>query len=665
MTEQEFNVLYALHQAGNAAAEDLAKTTGDDAATFRDMLGNLKEQGMVDSGLTEKGEAALQPYKVDNAIIMAAGSGLRGLPLSRYVPKGLFVVKGEVLIERQIEQLKAAGINEIIVVVGYLKEKFYYLKEKYGVIIVENDDYYRYNNMSSLYAAKDYIKRSFICCSDNYFAENVFRDYVYDSYYACQYSKGYADEYFVTKMDGDYIAEIVKGGEDGWYTIGEAFFSEPFSKLFVKYMLEEYDKDDAKKLIMDDFHIKHIDELHFRLYKYPDDLMKEFDSLDDVEAFDPAFAAWKDKVMAEAEPKEVTPIFEKYDNVERYNSATTNQMHGRLHLNENSFGPSDKCFDVLKTITREDLYEYDMSSRDFLLDALAKHFSMPEDDIFIHDGSSEILKSVFAITLERGETVLLPDPGWNYYASLVRENFCSFETYGVLADDYTYSVDMKDLLEKAKKLTPRIIVITSPHNPTGCKVRGKDVEFIVKNNPNSLILLDEAYWGYSEEETDVRRLVECYNNIIISRTFSKYYGLANMRIGFGFCNSSIRHIFGLDLPLFRVNPVSRKMAVAALSDKAYYENITKKICSIREWFVEALNQIPQITAFRSCANFIAARLDGIRTQELKEYLAKEGILIRLFQDGDAMLARITISDRATMEKALALIKGFVETDRKG
>ena len=88
------------------------------------MLGNLKEQGMVDSGLTEQGEAALQPYKVDNAIIMAAGSGLRGLPLSRYVPKGLFVVKGEVLIERQIEQLQAAGIREIIVVVGYLKEKF-------------------------------------------------------------------------------------------------------------------------------------------------------------------------------------------------------------------------------------------------------------------------------------------------------------------------------------------------------------------------------------------------------------------------------------------------------------------------------------------------------------------------------------------------------------
>ena len=137
-----------------------------------------------------------------------------------------------------------------------------------------------------------------------------------------------------------------------------------------------------------------------------------------------------------------------------------------------------------------------------------------------------------------------------------------------------------------------------------------------------------------------------------------------MRIGFGFCNSSIRHIFGLDLPLFRVNPISRKMAVAALSDKEYYEKITEEICSIREWFIDSLNRLPHVTAFRSCANFIAARFDGIRTQALKECLAKEGILIRLFQDGDAMLTRITISDRATMEKAFAIIKNLSRQIRK-
>ena len=80
------------------------------------------------------------------------------LPLSRFVPKGLYEVKGEVLIERQIRQLREAGIKEIIVVVGYLKEQFQYLKEKYNVLIIENEDYYRYNNISSIYAARDYLK---------------------------------------------------------------------------------------------------------------------------------------------------------------------------------------------------------------------------------------------------------------------------------------------------------------------------------------------------------------------------------------------------------------------------------------------------------------------------------------------------------------------------
>ena len=80
-------------------------------------------------------------YKVDNAIIMAAGTSSRFVPLSYELPKALITVKGEVLIERQIRQLKEAGINEIVVVTGYKKELFYYLKEKYNVIIIENDDY--------------------------------------------------------------------------------------------------------------------------------------------------------------------------------------------------------------------------------------------------------------------------------------------------------------------------------------------------------------------------------------------------------------------------------------------------------------------------------------------------------------------------------------------
>ena len=93
--------------------------------------------------------------KVDNAIILAAGTASRFAPLSQERPKALIEVRGEVLMERQIRQLREAGIQEIVIVVGYRKEDFSYLTEKYGVKLVENPEYLTRNNHSSIYAVKD------------------------------------------------------------------------------------------------------------------------------------------------------------------------------------------------------------------------------------------------------------------------------------------------------------------------------------------------------------------------------------------------------------------------------------------------------------------------------------------------------------------------------
>ena len=105
--------------------------------------------------------------KVDNAIILAAGTASRFAPLSLERPKALIEVRGEVLIERQIRQLREAGISEIVIVVGYRKEDFSYLTEKYGVILVENPDYLTRNNNSSIFAARKYLKNSYICSSSS------------------------------------------------------------------------------------------------------------------------------------------------------------------------------------------------------------------------------------------------------------------------------------------------------------------------------------------------------------------------------------------------------------------------------------------------------------------------------------------------------------------
>lgn len=667
MTIEQFNVLYQIQKQGkNFKTENVIVKTEYMAEKIHEIIDGLLKCGWInDAGITEQGQKELNRYKVDNAIIMAAGFGLRSLPLSRYVPKGLFKVKGEVLVERQIEQLKEAGVEEIIVVVGYLKEKFLYLREKYGAIIVENNDYYRYNNMSSLYAAKDYLKNSFVCCSDNYFTENVFENYVYDSYYSCKYTEQYADEHCVMRTDGDYIAEIIKGGEKAWYTIGEAYFSKEFSSKFCEYMEQEYHTKDAKKLIWDDFHIRHINELKLRLVKYTDEIVQEFDTIDDIKKFDPEFGIYETAVLQEAERQhEAMPnSLSKYEDIERYNSATTDEHVGRLHLNENTFGPSRQCLDILKEITIQDLYEYDMATSDFLIEAISSAFAMPADDIFIHNGSAEIIKSVFSIALEKGDCILTSYPGWSYYGSIAKGKFCNVYYYNVLKDDYTYYVDVKDILEKAKKYRPKIIVLTSPHNPTGCKMDENAIETIIRQNPDSLILLDEAYWGFAEEDIDTRRLVEAYTNIIVSRTFSKYYGLANVRIGFGFCNSKVKHIYGLDLPLFRESSISRKMALVALKDKKYYESMNNELNVTKLWFIDELNKIEGIRAFASYSNFVAVKAEQIDLHELQMGLKNLGIRIRLFIDGDECLARITIAQKDVMERLIAFIKQSAE--RKG
>ena len=140
-----------------------------------EILDTVIEKGYVDSiyeRITEKGIEALEPYRVKNAVILAAGAATRFIPLSLEQPKGLFEVKGEPLINRQIEQLHEAGIDDITVVLGYKKEMFFYLKEKYGVNFIFNATYNVKSNIESIYLAKEKLGNTYICSCDDYFIDN-------------------------------------------------------------------------------------------------------------------------------------------------------------------------------------------------------------------------------------------------------------------------------------------------------------------------------------------------------------------------------------------------------------------------------------------------------------------------------------------------------------
>ncbi|MDE6893173.1 MAG: NTP transferase domain-containing protein [Lachnospiraceae bacterium] len=228
-------------------------------------------------------------YKADNAIIMAAGASSRFAPLSYEVPKALIRVKNEILLERQIRQLQEAGITEIVIVVGYKKEQFYYLKEKMGVIIIENDEYRVRNNNASIYAARDYLKNSYICSADNYFTKNPFKLTVEDAYYAAVYAEGETEEWCMEEDSSGYVGRVQIGGANAWYMLGHAFWNKAFSEKFLEILSAEYHRPETAGLLWEAIYSRHLDKLKLKIKKYERDFIFEFDSLDELRLFDSSY----------------------------------------------------------------------------------------------------------------------------------------------------------------------------------------------------------------------------------------------------------------------------------------------------------------------------------------------------------------------------------------
>lgn len=224
-----------------------------------------------------------------NAIIMAAGTASRFVPLSEETPKGLLEVRGEILIERQIKQLREASVEDITIVLGYKAEMFRYLHDKYGVQLVYNDDYQVYNNTSSMIRVVDRLGDTFICCSDHYFIENVFLEKLEDSYYAALYASGETNEYCLQLDPQDWIKDVQVGGADAWYMAGHVFFNNMFSKRFREVFVEAYQEEETRMGYWEDVYMKHIASLPMKARKYKTGVINEFDSIDELRCFDTSY----------------------------------------------------------------------------------------------------------------------------------------------------------------------------------------------------------------------------------------------------------------------------------------------------------------------------------------------------------------------------------------
>ena len=177
MNRQEADILRLLRRGQYGSQRELAQEAGYSVGIVNRSLRVLREEGLLDADQrpTARAEALFRARAPRSAVILAAGAGLRMAPIGMETPKALLEIKGEVLIERLIRQLREVGVREICVVVGFMMERFEYLIDEFGVELIVNSEYAGRNNLHSLALAADRVSNSYVIPGDLWFRENPFR----------------------------------------------------------------------------------------------------------------------------------------------------------------------------------------------------------------------------------------------------------------------------------------------------------------------------------------------------------------------------------------------------------------------------------------------------------------------------------------------------------
>lgn len=310
MNKIMFDIMLLIKNEHKWDVKDFAKKLYKPYSVVDQQFRNLIYEKYIDNDqLTEKGELYLAEHEVNNAIILAAGISSRFVPICFEKPKALLEVKGEIMIERQIKQLRDVGIDQIVIVVGHMKEKFYYLKEKFGIKLIETDTYKLRNNHASVYAAREYLNNTIVTSADLYFQKNIFQKYAYDAYYCTVYREGMTEERGVKTDIYDCITSTFYKASDTWVTLGYAYFNKRFSDNFIKILEAEYDRSETISKFWADIQDEHLSELYMYAKRCDNDIIYEFDSLQELREFDDVYrknshSAWIKRIADRLEASE-------------------------------------------------------------------------------------------------------------------------------------------------------------------------------------------------------------------------------------------------------------------------------------------------------------------------------------------------------------------------
>ena len=343
----------------------------------------------------------------------------------------------------------------------------------------------------------------------------------------------------------------------------------------------------------------------------------------------------------------------RYCSLEAYTPGEqpTDMKYIKLNTNESPFPPSPGVIRAISDERVKELRLYSDPTATLLRERLAALFGVGKNNVFVSNGSDDILNFSFMAFGEGG--VAFPEISYGFYP--VYANLHGLDARQIpLTEDFR--IEPEDYHNAG-----RAVVIANPNAPTGIALSRSEIEGIVKSNPDHVVLIDEAYVDFGAES--VVDLTKKYDNLLVVRTFSKSYSLAGARLGFAIGNEAL--IADLEKIKYSTNPynvnrLTLLAGVAAVEENDYYMQNCRKIEENRAFTVDALRALG-FSVLPSSANFIFAKSDRIGGEMLYRALKARGILIRHFsRDEIKEYNRITIGAREEMQALVNAVREILD-----
>jgi histidinol-phosphate aminotransferase len=326
----------------------------------------------------------------------------------------------------------------------------------------------------------------------------------------------------------------------------------------------------------------------------------------------------------------------------------------KLNTNESPYGPSPKALAAIAAANTEALRLYPDPNSDALKQSIAKLHGLTANQVFVGNGSDEVLAHVFLGLLKHEHPILFPDITYSFYPVYCKLYGISFDNIP-LSDDFSISV--ADYLKKNNGRNGGII-FPNPNAPTGRALPLKDIETLLESNQDSVVVIDEAYVDYGTESAIA--LVDQYPNLLVTRTLSKSYALAGLRVGYAVGHPDLIEALERVKNSFNSYPIDKLAmagAIAAIEDQDYLKKISQAVIKTRENLIQSLNTLGFET-IPSSANFIFTKHPKHDAAVVAAKLREKHIIVRHFKlPRIDQYLRITIG---TDEQCDELVKAIKE-----